>query len=147
MTNNELIDLKSKAAIISHIDMLQGIISRMAKCSMACKKWCLAVVSISLGVFSKDFDWWMFAFELIVCLSFMFLDAAYLAMERNFVRMQKLFIDKINNEQTNSKEIFCIDTKLVKVDIFKILSAAIRLYTSTIYILIIIFLIVYKLNN
>lgn len=71
---------------IAHLGFIQAIISRMASNSFMIKGWSLTLISILLAiVYSGDSPAeidgkWLF----FPALSFLFLDAYYLVMERNF---------------------------------------------------------------
>ena len=45
---------KENPAVIAHINMLQGIINRIAENSRSCKQWCILVVSAILTIATKD---------------------------------------------------------------------------------------------
>lgn len=80
------------SAVTTHMNMLQGVINRLATQSSSCKTWCLTVVGGMLGLAGStkvvDLAW----LALVPVLTFMLLDAYYLACERAF---RLLWDDKV----------------------------------------------------
>lgn len=108
MTDNNqmtLFDKKSHPAVKAHIDMLQGVISRMAKNSASCKSWAIpmviAVITLSL---EKGIVPTTTAFIPIGL--FYLLDCYYLGLERKFKDRQRDFIAKLNNGDDVSNDIY-----------------------------------------
>jgi len=100
-----LVDKKSHPAVKAHIDMLQGVISRMAKNSASCKSWAIpmvtAIITLSLekGIVPTTTAY-------IPLGLFYLLDCYYLGLERKFKDRQRDFIAKLNNGDDISKDIF-----------------------------------------
>jgi hypothetical protein len=69
-------------AVIAHINLLQGIINRLANNSASCKTWCLVVVSALLSLAGATHVPAIVTFALVPVVIFGFLDAMYLAQER-----------------------------------------------------------------
>jgi len=95
--NENLLKIKGEPAVQAHINMLQGIINRMASNSANCKSWCLSIFAAVFALFfAKDngFDNINFLYA-VVCL-FYFLDCFYLGLERNLVDEMKNYIKAIN---------------------------------------------------
>ena len=77
------------AAVLKHMDMYQGIITRMANNSAACKKWGIPVISAILGFIvsdqivgaQKSALVWLTLFPIAI---FYFLDSYYLMLENRF---------------------------------------------------------------
>lgn len=126
--------------------MMQGIISRMATCSMECKKWCIAIVSLLIGLFSNSFDWMACACAICVCLAFLFIDAGYLAMERNFRKLQNTFVEKMNRGEQIDMDVF-VTKDSSRHDLCKVLKAMMSGYTCFVYLLLVSLLLVYKYNS
>lgn len=88
--------------------MIQGIINRLADNSAKCKEWCFTLIGALLAfLFSTDnaatFDYRILYYLVGI---FCFLDAFYLGLERNMKKYQNRFIEKINNGEDVSKDIF-----------------------------------------
>lgn len=89
-----------------YLEMLQGIISRMAECSFKCKEFCILIVSALLAVLATDIGTHFYiAFICIVpSIVFWILDAYYLTQERTF---RKLYENKaVLNEDDSEFEDF-----------------------------------------
>ena len=100
-----LLEKKSHPAVKAHIDMLQSIISRMAKNSATCKSWAIPLVTAILTLsFQKDIVPTVSAF--IPLGLFYLLDCYYLGLERKFKDRQRDFIAKLNNGEDVTKDIY-----------------------------------------
>ncbi len=100
-----LLDTKAHPAVKAHIDMLQGIISRMAKNSATCKSWAIPLVTAILTLsFQKDIIPTAAAF--IPLGLFYLLDCYYLGFERKFKDYLRNFIIELNEGKDISKGIF-----------------------------------------
>jgi hypothetical protein len=71
-------------AVIAHINMLQGIINRLAASSGACKTWCLPLVAALLGLAGATHVPAIVTFALVPVVIFGGLDGMYLAQERAY---------------------------------------------------------------
>lgn len=69
-----------------YLEMLQGIIARMADCSFKCKEFCLVIVSALLALFATNVGRFFIVLyiAIIPCLVFWVLDSYYLTQERAF---------------------------------------------------------------
>lgn len=74
-------------AVIMHVTMLQGIISRLANNSASCKTWCLTLVTAVLISAATSHIPILAGLGLIPVVAFGFLDAMYLAQERAYRRL------------------------------------------------------------
>jgi hypothetical protein len=71
-------------AVIAYINLLQGIINRLANNSASCKTWCLALVGAVLSLAGAMHVPGIATFALVPVVIFGFLDAMYLAQERAY---------------------------------------------------------------
>jgi hypothetical protein len=71
-------------AVTTHINMLQGIINRLANNSGACKTWCLALVAALLSLAGATHVPAIVTFALVPVVIFGGLDGMYLAQERAY---------------------------------------------------------------
>lgn len=100
-----IIETKAYPAVKAHIDMLQGIISRMAKNSASCKSWAIpmvtAIVTLALekGILPTKVAY-------IPVGLFYILDCYYLGLERKFKDRLRDFIIKINEGKDVDKDIY-----------------------------------------
>ena len=75
---------KNDPAVTSHVNMMQGIISRMAGNSASCKQWCIALVSAL----------------------FCFMDCFYLGLEHQMKNKLDNFVIRLNKHENVDAEIF-----------------------------------------
>lgn len=100
-----LLDKKSHPAVNTYIDMLQSVITRMAKNSAACKSWAIPLVTaILLLALEKGIVPTKTAY-IPLCL-FYLLDCYYLGLERKFKDCQCNFINKLNKGEDVSMDIY-----------------------------------------
>jgi hypothetical protein len=76
--------LADNPAVTAHINMLQGIINRLANNSVACKTWCLPLVAALLSLAGATHVPAIVTFALVPVVIFGFLDGMYLAQERAY---------------------------------------------------------------
>lgn len=104
---------KESPAIQAHINMLQGVINRMASNSANCKTWAITIISAILVLYADDKvckqDLWICYIPM--CL-FFFLDCYYLGLERQIIKKQSNFVAKLNKGDDISNEIFMIKQSL-----------------------------------
>lgn len=136
---------KNKSSVQAHVTMLQGIIKRMARNSMQCKQWCIAIETVFFGIVKNNMDWWVFCMAAITSFTFMYLDAGYLCYERQIRKQQNDFINKINTGESFEKEIFMVGK--TKNDFCSIMKAACSKYVCTYYLLIIAFMLIFTINK
>ena len=74
-------------AVAAHINLLQGIINRLANNSSSCKTWCLALVGALLSLAGATHVPAIVTFALIPVVIFGVLDGMYLAQERAYRRL------------------------------------------------------------
>jgi hypothetical protein len=68
----------------THLQMIQGVISRMAQNSFAMKGWAVTLVSLAFALAAKDTNTKVGLVAYIAACMFWFLDAYYLQQERLF---------------------------------------------------------------
>jgi len=71
-------------AVTTHINLLQGIINRLANNSSSCKTWCLALVGALLSLAGATRTPAIAAFALVPVVIFGFVDTMYLAQEKAY---------------------------------------------------------------
>ena len=103
---------------LKHLEMIQGIINRMASNSFALKGWSVTLVAGIFALSSKDANEIYFLIAYIPIVVFWFLDAYYLLQERLFRslygKVRRLSEDEIDfdmniekNEFKSEKNTFC----------------------------------------
>ena len=98
-------DLNSPA-VQKHVEILQGVITRMADNSRACKFWCVTLVSAVLVLVARV-DEPKYAFiALVPAVLFLILDTYYLAQERAFRNSYNAFIGRLHDGGLGVEEIY-----------------------------------------
>jgi hypothetical protein len=110
--NTKILKNKESSAVQAHINMLQGIINRMAANSANCKTWTITILAAMLVLVVEDK---ICSDKLWICYVpiglFFFLDCFYLRLEKKFRNTQNDFVDKINNKEDITKDLFAIKTQ------------------------------------
>ena len=92
-------------AVIAHFEMLQRIITRLARNSASCKQWSLTIVAaISLLAVRTDLAYVIIA--LIPTFSFWILDACYLATERQMRQLHEAFESKLHQRELKETDFY-----------------------------------------
>ena len=94
-----------------HLDILQGIISRMAANSASCKNYCITLVTALLALaFSQKANTVTFLYLTFVPTTlFLFLDAYYLSLERYFKKEYKGIVEKWQRGEIEQKDLFAVN--------------------------------------
>ncbi len=89
-------------AVQKHLEIYQGVITRMSENSRSCKVWCVTLVSAVLVLVSRtgDADHALIALAPIVL--FYVLDAYYVSLERGFRNSYSSFVSKLREGQASS---------------------------------------------
>ena len=100
--------LKSDSAVIAHVEMMQGIINRLADNSAKCKEWCFTLIGALVVFLFTTNEKQTFDYRILYYLTgiFCFLDAFYLGLERDMKNCLNKFIEKLNKKEDISKDIF-----------------------------------------
>ncbi len=106
----EELEIYESPAVIKHLDMLQGIISRMAGNSAACKTWALPIITgiIAFSLSEHCIPIWI---SLIPAIMFFALDALYLGLERHFIGKQREFVAMLSDKTIKNNDIYVIASK------------------------------------
>lgn len=99
------------AAVLQHMAMYQNLIARMATNSSTCKNWCIVLISAFLAFIMDKGKVDMVWVGLLPVLLFWFLDAYYLALEKQFRAASNTSAEKIRESHFSLEHLF-----LVKVD-------------------------------
>ena len=100
-------DLDNKEILFKEIDLIEECIKRMASNSFLLKGWAVTVLSVLIGL-TVNTDNWKFAsvIAILVCVSFWYLDAVYLKLERLYKRKYNWII---KNRLTTKDYAFNLD--------------------------------------
>ena len=85
------------SAVQAHLNILQGVIQRMAENSRSCKVWCVTLVSAILVLVARTGEPRHALLALAPVALFFLLDAYYLALERAFRNSYNAFVAKLHD--------------------------------------------------
>jgi hypothetical protein len=83
-----------KSDIHKHLDLVQGLINRMASNSASCKNYCITLVGALLALEQVKKEGSLIFLAFVPILAFAFLDMYYLYLETFFRVQFKLFVTK-----------------------------------------------------
>ena len=96
----------NSAAVQKHLEMVQGVITRMAENSRSCKLWCVTLVSAVLVLVARTEKPEYALIALIPALLFLILDTYYLALERAFRASYNAFVRKLGGDSSTSADLY-----------------------------------------
>lgn len=95
-------------SVQSYLNILQGIITRLATNSASCKTWCISLVSAILVVVADknkpNYAW----ISLIPIVLFFLLDSYYLGQERSFREIYNNFIKDLHSGGITNDKLFVL---------------------------------------
>ncbi|WP_278358070.1 hypothetical protein [Idiomarina abyssalis] len=95
-------------SVQAHLQIMQGVISRMADNSTASKAWCITIVSAIL-VLVADKSKPEYAFiALVPIFLFLALDSYYLALEKAFRDSYNEFIGRLHSQMVGSEDLYSV---------------------------------------
>lgn len=110
MSSSNLLTEESPS-VQAHLQIMQGVISRMAANSTASKAWCITIVSAIL-VLVADKSKPEYAFiALVPIFLFLALDSYYLALEKAFRDSYNSFINKLHAQDICSEDLYSVAPK------------------------------------
>lgn len=110
-------DESTSAARIKHLELVQGIISRMANNSFLIKGWSVTVAAALFALAAKDSDARFALLAILPIFAFWYLDAYYLRQERLF---RQLYEKVRSKESSSTVEPFSLLTNIYNFDVPKI---------------------------
>lgn len=102
---------EESVAVQAHLQILQGVIQRMASNSTSCKAWCITLVSAMLVLVADKGKPELAWLAIVPSLLFFALDAYYLAMERAFRASYNAFVRKLHGGRVQAEDIYSISPK------------------------------------
>ncbi len=106
---NNIQTIKENPAIQNHVNMLQSIINRMASNSANSKTWAITIISAILVLLFDKQKTCLVYIVYIPLLLFYFLDSFYLGLEKHFRGEYENFVDKIESDKFDFKEVYKIN--------------------------------------
>lgn len=101
------LDIESPS-IHSHLNMLQGVINRMAGNSAMCKTLCTTLVSTVGAISYAGNSPNGMLVAVLPILLFFYLDAMYLSLEKGFIKSYNAIVDDIHTGQVDKDILFKI---------------------------------------
>lgn len=94
------------SAVQKHLEIMQGVINRMAENSRSCKVWCVTLVAAVLVLVARTGEPQHALIALVPTLLFLFLDSYYLALERAFIGSQNAFVRKLHRGELEPADVY-----------------------------------------
>ena len=94
------------SAVQKHLEITQGVITRMAENSRSCKLWCVTLVSAVLVLVARTENPEYALIALIPAILFLILDTYYLALERGFRDSYDAFVRKLHQEELTLPDLY-----------------------------------------
>ena len=107
MTEQEPLEHES-AAVQKHLEIMQGVINRMAENSRSCKVWCVTLVAAILVLVARTGESNHALIALVPTLLFLVLDSYYLALERAFRNSYNGFVDRFHKGELLLRDVYAI---------------------------------------
>ena len=96
------------SAVQKHLEIMQGVITRMAENSRSCKVWCVTLISAILVLVARTGEADHALIALAPTALFYFLDAYYLSLERGFRCSYRSFVRKIHDGQASLSDLYTV---------------------------------------
>ena len=96
------------SAVQKHLEIMQGVITRMAENSRACKVWCVTLVAATLVLVARTGEPQHALIALVPTLLFLFLDSYYLALERAFRNSYNGFVNKLRQGELSLGDVYAV---------------------------------------
>jgi uncharacterized membrane protein len=107
MPESQALDEQS-LAVRTHLELMQGVIERMANNSRSCKVWCVTLVAAVLVLVARTGEAQHALIALVPTALFLVLDAYYLALERAFIASYDRFVTLLHGRALVSEKLFAI---------------------------------------
>ena len=96
------------SAVQKHLEIMQGVINRMAENSRSCKVWCVTLVAAILVLVARTGESSHALIALVPTLLFLVLDAYYLALERAFRNSYDGFVDRFHQGESSLRDVYVV---------------------------------------
>ena len=95
-------------AVQKHLEIMQGVIARMAENSRSCKVWCVTLVAATLVLVARTGEPRHALIALAPMALFYVLDAYYLMLERRFRVSYKTFVGKVHAGKVCVSDVYAV---------------------------------------
>ena len=96
------------SAVQKHLEIVQGVISRMAENSRSCKVWCVTLAAAVLVLVAQTGKADHALIALAPTALLYMLDAYYLMLENRFVRSYNNFVCKVHMGQVTTSHLYTV---------------------------------------
>ena len=105
MDNNGSLDVES-SAVQKHLEIMQGVITRMAENSRSCKVWCVTLVVATLVLVARTGEPRHALIALAPAALLYVLDAYYVMLEKRFRNSYNNFVDKVQVGPVSTSDLY-----------------------------------------
>ena len=132
----KILDLKNQASVVSYLESLQSVISRMGGNSANIKALIAVVytifITILIAIKELKTYWWI---GLIIVFVGILMDTYYLALEKMYRRKYNDFVDILNKGQIDEKAIYNMNPKstYLKYELFAVMLDAVRSFSVIVF--------------
>ena len=99
---------EESASVRTHLELMQGVIQRMAENNRSCKVWCITLVAATLVLVARTGQPQHALIALVPTLLFLVLDAYYLALERGYRCSYSTFVSKLHKRELSTSDIYAV---------------------------------------
>ena len=97
---------EASPSIQTHLQIIQGVIQRMASNSASCKTWCVTIVAAILVLAGEKENPKLVCIALMPTILFGALDVYYLGLEKGFRKSYNDFIEKLHSERLVASDLY-----------------------------------------
>lgn len=130
--NEKIIEIKDHQSVVTYLEFLQNVISRMGGNSANIKALIAVVytifITILIAIKELKGYWWV---GLIIAIVGMIMDTYYLAFERMYRKRYNNFVKKLNEGKLDNKEIYNMNPKNtdLKYEVFAVMLEAVKSFS------------------
>lgn len=114
---------ENSPSVQTHLEILQGVMGRMASNSTSSKAWCIAIVSAILVIVADKGKAGLALLAFLPTILFLALDAYYLALEKGFRNSYKSFVTKVHDGTLMPEDLYAVvpegDTSTLQFEALK----------------------------
>ncbi len=95
-------------SVQTHLEIIQGVVQRMAANSAACKTWCITIVAAILVIVAEKEKPSLAWLAVLPTVLFAALDVYYLALEKCFRNSYNAFIQKLHSHTLTASDLYSL---------------------------------------